>query len=683
MKTARLWTIVSLAVVALALSYCTLAGVKTAKSPAALALDNIDSSVKPGNDFFRYTNGKWLDRTEIPSTYTSYGVFTELYEQNVIRVKALLDSLAALKTAEAGSVTRKISDFMAVGLDSAKAEELGTGPLAEYQSRIKAISTAGDLMECVFFLQSRGYDPMFDYGSESDPDDANMVILHFVQGGLGLPDQDYYLNPGEHFRAIRDEYVKHIAAMLVFAGYDAAAAKDAAGRIMALETGLARISMPIVDRHDPIKTRNLTDLKGLKSSYTHIPWDVLMKDAGISYTQRINVQQPGFYTGLDSMLAAVNLNDWKDYLQWNLINRSADFLNNAVVMEDFNFYSKFLSGQQQIRPRWKRVQSMTNRVLGEAVGQLYVAKYFPPAAKERMTVLVENLRTALGKRIDALDWMSDATKKEARKKLATINVKIGYPEVWRDYTGLDVKTNSYFENMTLARIFQIRFDLDKIGKPVDRSEWGMTPQTVNAYYSPNMNEIVFPAAILQPPFFNMDADDAVNYGAIGVVIGHEISHGFDDSGRQYDAQGNVRDWWTAEDNEKFTARAQVLIDQFSAYTVLDSFHVNGKLTLGENIGDLGGLLISYDALNAADAGTPDPMIDGLTRTQRFLLSYAGIWKIKFRDQALIRRVREDPHSPGMFRVNGALRNFAPFYSAFDVTPDDSLYIAPEQRAHIW
>lgn len=645
---------------------------------------NMDLSVKPGDDFFQYANGTWIRNNPIPDEYSRYGAFEQLTEQNYKDLVKLLTDAAEDETAEEGSIKQKIGDFYKTGMDTVQIEELGITPLNADLERINNILTIVDVQREVAIMQTYGIFPLFRIFAYPDEKNSKMMIVQLSQGGLGLPDRDYYLDKDKRSTELREEYVKHIAMMLKLAGDPADEALKAADKIMALETRLAKASMTRLERRDPHATYNKMSLKKLSRLSRYYGWGTYFSLIGLPEPGDINVRQPDFFKEISRMMKDVTIGDWKLYLKWNLINRSADYLSSDFVNQDFHFYGNVLSGRKSIQPRWKRVLRSENRALGEAVGQLYVEKYFPPAAKERMLDLVANLKSALGERIKKLDWMGEATKEQALKKLKVMNVKIGYPDKWIDYTNCQIKDDSYIQNMRRANQFDFHRNMDKTGKPVDPDEWQMNPQTVNAYYSPTRNEIVFPAAILQPPFFNMAADDAVNYGAIGMVIGHEMTHGFDDQGRNYDADGNLRDWWTKDDEEKFKARSQVLVDQYDNFTVLDSLHVNGKLTLGENIADLGGLNVAYDALQKSMEGKPRPaLIDGFTPEQRFFLSLAQVWRQNIRDKELMRRLREDVHSPGQFRVNGPMANMAQFYAAFNIGDDNNMYIPEDKRAKIW
>ncbi len=650
----------------------------------AISASNMDTSVKAGDDFYKYANGTWLKNNPIPAEFSRYGAFEALEEDNYKQLKTILEEASKDKSAAAGSVNQKIRDFYNTGMDTLKIEKEGTGPVKDDLARIENLSTISDLQKLVAEKHVTGISSLFYFFSSPDEKNSNKVIGHLYQGGLGLPDRDYYLGQDPRSTEIRAEYLQHMTRMFTLSGLDAEQAKVNAANVMKIETDLARVSKTNLELRNPVANYNKTDLDGLRKMAPEFDWNSYFSILGVTKTDEINIGQPAFIKGMAGMMKTIPMKEWKSYLKWNIINNAASYLSTDFDKEHFAFFGTVLSGTKEQQPRWKRVLDQTSGSLGEAVGQLYVEKYFPPQAKQRMIQLVGNLKSALKDRIMNLAWMGDSTKKEAVKKLEKINVKVGYPDKWIDYNSLSVGTTSYYENNLNANRFAIKRELNKIGKPVDRSEWGMTPQTVNAYYNPNMNEIVFPAAILQPPFFWLNADDAVNYGAIGVVIGHEMSHGFDDQGRQYDKEGNLRDWWTPEDSKNFEKQTQVLVDQYNNFRILDSLHVDGKLTLGENIADLGGVNISYTAfLKAMQSKDMKTKIDEFTPAQRFFLSYAQVWRNNIRDKALMRRLKEDVHSPGEARVDGIVYNIPYFYEAFNIQPTDKRYLPAEKRANIW
>lgn len=658
----------------------------TAKTEVMPAIDaaNMDTTVNPGDNFYLYANGSWLKNHPIPDEYSRYSAFEALGEENYKQLQTLMEEAAADKNAVAGSVKQKIRDFYNTGLDTVKIEQEGLTPVKAELDRISAIATIDEVKNLIATNHLTGAYPLFYFFGSSDEKNSNMVIAQLYQGGLGLPDRDYYLNNDQRSADIRNEYVKHIARMFGFLGYNEAEASLCATNVMQLETELAKISLTRKELRNPVANYNKTNLEGLQKIAPAMNWASYFNTLGLDKNTEVNVGQVSFFSGISSLLNKIPVDQWKNYLTWNLINDAASYLSSDFNQEHFAFYGTMLSGTTKQKPRWKRVLNETSGSLGEAVGQLYVEKYFPAQAKQRMIELVNNLKAALHERILNLAWMTDATKNEAIAKLDKINVKVGYPDKWIDYSSLVIGTDSYYENMKNARAFSVKRELDKIGKPVDRTEWGMTPQTINAYYSPNMNEIVFPAAILQPPFFYLDADDAVNYGAIGVVIGHEMTHGFDDQGRQYDKEGNLHDWWTPEDAVNFEKQTQALVAHYNNYTLLDSLHVDGSLTLGENIADLGGVNIAYTALLKAMTGKDmNATIDGFTASQRFFLSYAQVWRNNIRDKELMRRLQEDVHSPGEARVNGIVYNIPAFYQAFDIKPSGKRYIAEDKVIKIW
>ena len=659
---------------------------KTEAKPVVKALDraNMDETVKPGDDFYRYANGTWMDKNPIPDEYARWTAFDELRENNRKMLKKLVDNILAMADAAPGSNEQKIRDLFRSGMDMDKRTAQGLKPLKSWLDKIDGLEKSADIVPIVAWLNTWGIRPLFYVYGAPDEKNSEMVIAQISQGGLGLPDRDYYLKAGERYAGMRKAYVDHIAGMFQLMGEDAGAARVRAETVMAFETRLAEHSMTRLERRDPHKTYHKMSLAQLADLSPAFDWPAFCSGIGLPEPGDINVAQPEFVKELGAMMADVPLDDWKAYLRWNLINSNANYLTPELEKKDFDFYGGFLSGRKAMEADWKRILSVVSGNMGEALGQIYVQAYFPPEAKTRMLELVSNLKAALGERINNLAWMSSETKAKAGEKLAAMTVKIGYPDKWRSYAGLDISGGSFLENVMRARNFEFEYRLNKINKPVDRQEWHMFPQTVNAYYNPSNNEIVFPAAILQFPFFNMDADDAVNYGGIGVVIGHEMTHGFDDQGRQYDQNGNLEDWWTQKDSEEFNRRSAVLADQYDQFGVGDGEHVDGKLTLGENIADLGGVLIAHQAyLNSLKGkGAPAP-IDGFTAEQRFFLGFAQIWRGNIRQKELLRRVKEDVHSPAEFRVNGPLPNVQAFYDAFGVKPGEGLYMAPDKRAVIW
>lgn len=672
------------AIVLVTINACDCDGVKE-KKPMTKAIDkvNMDTTIKPGDNLFKYANGGWIKDNPIPPEYSQYGSFTVIYEDNQKQLKSLVEEVSAEKDAKKGSVSQKIRDLYNSGMDTVKIEELGVTAIADRLAVIESIKTKEDIQKQVAVMHRQGSYPLFYFFAQADQRNSSMEIGNFYQGGIGMPDIDYYLEDNERITGIRDAYQLHLKKMFILKGDDETSASNAAQTILNIETELAKVSKTRLERRNPVANYNKMDLTQLKELAPKFNWDIYFTNLGLTDPGEMNVSQTEFIAGVSNIMDTYSVEDWKTYLTWNLLDNSASYLSDDFVLQNFDFFGKTLSGREEMQPRWKRVLTTTSGGLGEAIGQLYVEKYFPAESKERMIVLVENLRKSFAQRIDQLEWMSDETKIKAKEKLNVITVKVGYPDKWIDYSKLDISPDNYYGNVSNAREFEFQRNLDKIGKPVDKTEWGMTPQTVNAYYNPTNNEIVFPAGILQPPFFNKDADDAVNYGAIGVVIGHEMTHGFDDQGRQYDKDGNLNDWWTEEDSEKFAEKVDVLEQQYNNYTMLDSLHVDGKLTTGENIADLGGLNIAYNALQMSYNGDTPEAMDGFNSDQRFFLGYASLWRQNIRDKELLRRLKEDVHSPGDARVNIPPFNIDVFISAFNITEDDALFIPVEKRAYIW
>lgn len=643
---------------------------------------NLDSSADPRQDFYTYANGGWLKANPLRDEFSRYGTFDKLMEENQHLQKELLEELSRNRDKNSG-IAAKIGHFYYSANNEESIELAGLSPIENIFNRINSIRNKSELVSEIAKLHLESFAPVFAFAGSPDEKNSRMMIAHLYQAGLGLPDRDYYTDEDERMKEIRARYLDYIRELSQIANL-ASKSKEASVRVMEIETRLAAASMTRLEQRDPHKTYNIFDEPGLKSHCPGFDWDIYFRELGIKEPGRINVNQPDFIAETGRMFIDLSLKDWNLYLKWNILNSAAPYLHRAIVEAHFGFYGAFLSGKKEIRPRWKRAISASDEALGEAIGQIFVEKHFPPEAKQRMLELVGRLKNALGNRIRNLSWMSGATKEKAIEKLNTIKVKIGYPDKWRNYDALEVSSNSYFENVLKSSIFNYRYMLSKINKPVDPDEWHMSPQTVNAYYNPLDNEIVFPAGILQPPFFFRDSDEAVNYGAIGVVIGHEMTHGFDDQGRKFDKNGNLTDWWTDEDAEKFNERTAALVKQFDSFTVLDGLNSDGKLTLGENIADLGGLHISFDALKMAlqEAGAVEP-IEGFSQEQRFFLSYAHVWAQNIRDEEIRRRVKEDEHSLGHLRVIGPLRNVEEFHKAFGVRSSDAMYLDERDRANIW
>ena len=668
-------------IVLLAFAACTTD--KKDKKPA-FDISNMDLSVKPGDDFYSYANGNWIKNTTIPEDKSRYGSFDILQEENNKILKSILEKAASTTNASQGSSWQKVGDFFAAGMDTTAIELHGLDPIRKELSRIENISNTNDLQNEIAFLHSLRVGPLFNISAGQDRKKSDQIIVNLYQGGLGLPDRDYYLSNDARSQEIRSEYFNHVKTVFNLMGKYEDDANKLAKNVIDIETRLANVSYTRVERRDPNRTYNKVTLQEMQLFCPSIDWNGYFTNICIEVPSEFVIDNPGFYKEIGTMLTDTPLEQWKTYLTWNVVNRFSPYLNSAFADQQFNFYGAKLSGNEINKPRWERVASSANMALGEALGQIYVEENFPPEAKQKMLELVANLKLAYRERIQNITWMSDITKERALQKLDAMNLKVGYPDKWKDYTNLEISRESYAENVKKALAFSFRENMNKLGKPVDRTEWFMTPQTVNAYYSPTMNEIVFPAAILQPPFFNLYADDAVNYGAIGMVIGHEMTHGFDDQGRLYNKDGNLEEWWEPEDAEKFNNLTQTLIDQYDAFVAINDMTLDGNLTLGENIADYGGLTIAYNALQKSFEKNkkPEP-IDGFTPEQRFFLAYANVWRQVIRDKELMRRVKEDVHSPGKFRVNGAVFNINEFYDAFEVSPESPLYRQPETRPSIW
>jgi putative endopeptidase len=657
------------------------------QSPKPIDSSNFDTSVKPADDFFLYANGGWIKRTEIPPEYTRWGSFNELIEHNNDALHAIAEKAENTKVdPRMAPEAQKVGDFYVSGMDEKTIETLGAKPLNDEFKTITAINDRNALLKEIAHLHSMGVAVLFNFGSSPDSKDSTHEMAQAVQGGLGLPDRDYYTKTDEASKKLREQYVEHVAKMLMLLGDPAPKAQDAAKKILALETKLAQASRTRVQLRDPQKNYNKMPVKKLQDLTPDWHWSDYFNAINLLAPQDVNVHQPEFFKTADQVFKETPLDDFKAYLRWHLIDAVAPDLSKDFVNEDFNFKERILRGAQEIKPRWKRVIASEDGAIGEALGKLYVAFDFPPKAKARALEMVDNLKEALADRIKTLDWMDQPTKDQALKKLAAMQVKIGYPDKWLDYSLLPIDRGPYVLNDIRASQFATTRDLNKIGKPVDPTEWGMTPPTVNAYYSPNRNEIVFPAGILQPPFFYANADDAVNYGAIGAVIGHEMTHGFDDQGRQYDANGNLRDWWTKQSADEYNRRRKEVVAQYNAYEALPGLHVNGELTQGENIADIGGVKLAYAALQKALAKHPEERnkkIDGFTPDQRFFLSFAAIWRSKIRDADQKLRLNTDPHSPAHFRVNGPLSDLPEFQQAFNISANSPMVRPPGKRVNIW
>ena len=650
-----------------------------------LAIDpsNMDTTVACGEDFYEYACGGWIKKNPLKPEYARYGSFDVLAENNQKQMRELIDELEKAEN-EPGSVAQKVGDLYKMGLDSVRLNKEGVSPISEALKNIASLDDKAAFASLVAQMHKEGSSPFFQLYVGADEKNSSMNIVNLYQGGMSMGDRDYYLSEDSANIKIRDAYKKYINKLFTLAGYSAEKAAVAEKNVMNIETALAKVAFSREETRNPLKNYNKMPMTDFLKQMNGFDWKSYFSALGLDSLNEINPNQLPFIKGMDALVGGLTSEEIRDYLIFKQINTASSYLSDDFVQARFDFYGKVLSGQQELKPRWKRSLSVTDGALGEALGEMYVAKYFPPEAKERMLKLVENLRISLGEHIDSLEWMSAETKAKAKEKLAAFYVKIGYPDKWRDYSGLTIDPKkSYWDNVREAAIFESDYMLSDVNKPVDKTRWLMSPQTVNAYYNPTTNEICFPAGILQPPFFYMDADDAVNYGGIGVVIGHEMTHGFDDQGRQYDKDGNLKDWWTAEDAKQFNLRADKLADQYSSIIVLDTVHANGRFTLGENIADHGGLRVSYTAFKNATKGQDLKPIDGFTPDQRFYLAYAGLWAQNIRDEEILRLTKIDPHSLGKWRVNAALRNLESFFQAFGITEQDSMYMKPEDRVTIW
>ena len=641
---------------------------------------NFDTKTPACSDFFQYANGGWLASNPIPPEYSQWSLDNEIQDRNETVLREVLEG-ASKASAPAGSVTQKIGDFYASAMDEAAIEKAGAKPLARDLRRIAALKTNADIVPLLRDWHARGTQVLFDFEPEADMKNAAQVIGYATQGGLGLPDRDYYFRDDQKSKALLQQYREYVATLLRLTG-DAKAAENAA-HVVALETRLANDSLAPLALRDPNNFYHIHDLAQANAKTPHFSWTDYFGALGRGDIESFSLAQPQFFAAMDRALVEVPLAHWQAYLRFHLADDAAAHLSKEFVDAQFAFRSKALRGVEVLKPRWRRAIDATNAALGEAVGQIYVARVFPPAAKAGAEQLVDNLKKALRARIANLDWMDAATKKAAYAKLDTLVSKIGYPDRWRDYSALTVVRGDYFANVDAAARFDARRQYAKIGKPVDRSEWDMTPQTVNAYYNPLQNEIVFPAAQLLPPYFDENMDDAVNYGGIGSVIGHELLHGFDDQGSQFDAKGNLADWWNDKDRAQFEARTDKLVQQFDAFVAVDDLHIQGKLTLGENIADLGGLQVSWDAYRIAHEGKSDAPIDGLTPAQRFFLAFAQAWRTAQRPAALRLQVQSNVHAPAKWRVLGPVANLPAFATAFSCKAGDAMVRDASQRVVIW
>ena len=655
---------------------------KEAVMTSGIDLTNLDTTAVQGADFYQYACGGWMKKHPLTNEYSRFGSFDMLAENNREQLKGLIVEIASGQNAQ-GTIGQKIGDIYNLAMDSVKLNADGVTPIQADLEKIASVKDKSEIVPLMAELAHSGVFPYFSFYVGADIMDSKSNLFQLYQGGISLGEKEYYLDNDDVTVNIRNKYKEHIVKMFQLAGFDEAAAKKKMEAVMDIETRIAKASFSAVEQRNPAANYHKMSLDELKKEIPGIDWDAFLNGIGVKGVTELSVSQVEPIKEVEKIINSLPVENQIAYMQWSLIDRAAGYLSDDLVAQNFDFYGKTLSGKQANQPRWKRAVSTVNGVLGEAVGQMYVEKYFPAAAKERMVQLVKNLQTALGERIRNLEWMGDSTKIKAIEKLNSFYVKVGYPDKWRDYTGLNIEKDSYWANVKRATEFELDYMLSKAGKPVDRDEWGMTPQTVNAYYNPTTNEICFPAGILQYPFFDMNADDAFNYGAIGVVIGHEMTHGFDDQGRQFDKDGNLKDWWTAEDAKRFEERAQVMVNFFDSIQVLPGLNANGSLTLGENIADHGGLQVSFQAFKNATKDAPLPVEDGFTPEQRFFLSYAGVWAGNIRDEQIHLQTKSDPHSLGRWRVNGALPQIGAWYDAFGIKEGDPMYLAPEKRVSIW
>mgnify|MGYP005978209271 FL=1 len=653
---------------------------------SGISLENLDRTANPGESFYQFACGGWMKNNPLPAAYSRYGSFDQLAQANNKRINTILAELAS-KTFTPGSTEQKLSDFYKQAMDSVRRNKDGVKPVMPLINEIEKASNTSALRDIQFKYATFGYGIPLGIGFGADEKNSRMNILNIYQGGLFLGQKEYYLDNDSATAGIRDAYKKHIIRMFQFFGFDKKSATKKMENIMKIETALAKVSKSRAELRDVAANYNKMTIEDFESNYPAIKLSAYMSklDVDNSCFKELVVGQPDFVSGANKIVESMTADELKAYMEWDVILSAVDYLSDDVIAANFDFFGKTMSGRKENYPRWKRATSQVESQMGEALGKMYVERYFPAAAKARMEKLVENLQISLAQRIREQDWMSEDTKKAALDKLNSFYVKIGYPDKWKDMSGLSIDPNlSYYENVQNCKIFWRKWDINyRAGKPVDKDEWFMTPQTVNAYYNPTTNEICFPAGILQVPFFDMNADDAFNYGAIGVVIGHEMTHGFDDQGRNYDKNGNMTDWWTAEDAEKFNKRAELCDKFFSSIKVLPDLNANGKLTLGENLADHGGLMVSFNAFKNATKNEKLPTIDGFTPEQRFFLAYAGVWAANITTEEIRNRTKSDPHSLGCWRVDGALPHIDAWYDAFNIKSTDKMFIPKESRLNLW
>jgi predicted metalloendopeptidase len=646
-------------------------------------LDALDRATRPQDDFYQFVNGGWLDSTEIPEIYSGYTVYHEVRERVEDALRTIIAE-AAKADAAPGTEAQQVGDLYSTWMDTEAINAKGVEPLREWFDKVNTIDSTESMVDVMAELVRLGTNAPYRVQIWADLKDSSQYTVYLNQAGITMPNRDYYIElDNERFAKARDGLPVYIAKMLVRAGMDEAEASAAAAEVYALETAIAEAQWDAVANRDPQKIYNPYPLASLSELGDSLNWSASLEVLGLDGLEQVIVEQPSYFEALDGIIAETPLATWKHYLTFRLLDGAASYLDETTDGIRFDYRNRTLYGQEEQQPRWKRGITVVNGLVGEAVGKLYVAEHFPPEAKAKMEELVQNVIATLALSLDDLEWMTPQTRAKAREKLSKFTPKIGYPDVWKDYSALEIVAGDNLGNLTRAMAWNYQRDLDKLGKPVDKTEWGMTPQTVNAYYSPTHNEIVFPAARLQPPFFQLDADDAINYGAVGGVIGHEISHGFDDSGSQFDGDGNLVNWWTDQDREAFEERTRVLIEQFNAFSPVEGMTVNGELTLGENIGDLSGVAMAYRAYIRSLDGKEPPIIDGFTGPQRFFIGYAMSRKGKYQEEALISRLASDPHSPLEFRVNGPYRNIDAFHEAFGTEQGDGMWLPPEERVRIW
>lgn len=656
------------------------AACNTTSEKKFIAIQGIDSTRKPGDNFFLYADGKWYDTAQIPATQAGVGTYMFMNYPQRLRLQQILDSVSQAKN-QPGSIEQKVGDFYASGMDTVTINKRGDEPIRPLLARIDAVSDVPSLLKFVADEEKHGNTTIIGFSVEPDQKNSSMNIAQAYQTGIGLPDRDYYFNTDAATVAIQEAYKKYLATLFELTGSDAAAAKKAADLVYSVDKQLAASHRTKVELRDVTANYNKIAVADLEKRQPLIGWRYFLNNIGAK-TDSIDVGQPAYYDQLNKLLKSIPVSDWKIYLKANLISNYANVLSQPFVDAAFA-YTKAISGQAVQKSRGEIMANMVDGMLGQALGQLYVKKYFPEEAKQRMLELVNNLQKAFAARIDKLDWMSDSTKQKAKEKLFAITKKIGYPDKWRDYSNVTVLRDKFFENVVSAAAGNYQYELAKLGKPVDKTEWYTTPSTVTAYNNPTANEIVFPAGILQPPYFDNEADDALNYGGIGMVIGHEMTHTFDDQGAQFDKDGNVKNWWTKDDYEKFKAKTQQVIDLYNTFTVLDSLHVKGAMTVGENTADISGVAVAYDAFKMTKEGHDNTTIGGFTPDQRFFFSVARIWRVKMKDEFLRLWINNNPHSPPMWRVNGPLMNNPHFYEAFHVQPGDKMYLPSDKRINIW